>query len=86
MHGTIQQLVSRLEDAGHKLFMDNYFTSPDLFKDLYKRKIVCCGTVRHNRQGIPPQFWSKALKMKKGDVSRVCGNLMAVCWKDKREV
>jgi hypothetical protein len=31
-------------------------------------------------------FGPKALKIKRGDVlGRVCSNLTAVCWKDKRE-
>lgn len=66
--------------------MDNYFTSPDLFKDLYYRKIVCCGTVQHNRKGMLPNFGPKALQMKTEDVSRICSNLTAVHWKDKRQV
>ncbi|PSN35194.1 PiggyBac transposable element-derived protein 4, partial [Blattella germanica] len=50
-HGTVLQLTSKVEGVGHKLFMDNYFSSPDLFNDLHERKINCCGTVRHNRKG-----------------------------------
>jgi hypothetical protein len=33
--------------------MDNFFSSPELFDDLTKKKINCCGTVRLNRKGIP---------------------------------
>jgi hypothetical protein len=35
---------------GHKLYMDNYFSSPRLFDDLHNRRIGFCGTVRHNRK------------------------------------
>jgi hypothetical protein len=39
-HGTVLQLVRKVEDVGHKLYVDNYFISPDLFKDICKRKIA----------------------------------------------
>jgi hypothetical protein len=32
--------------------MDNLFSSPNLFDDLRKKKINCCGTFRPNRKGI----------------------------------
>jgi hypothetical protein len=86
-HGTVLELVRKVQEVGHKIYMDNYFTSPTLLNDLHKRKINACGTVRHNRKGMPSEFSPKHLKMKKGDiVSRVKGTLRAVCWKDKREV
>jgi hypothetical protein len=50
-HGAVLELVCKVEGVGHKIFMDNYFTSPKLFTDLLSRKISACGTVRHNRRG-----------------------------------
>jgi hypothetical protein len=32
-HGTVLQLVRKVEGLGHKIFMDNYFTSPAQFDD-----------------------------------------------------
>jgi hypothetical protein len=52
-HGTVLQLVRRVENKGHKLYMDNYFSSPRLFDDLHNRTIDSCGTVRHNRKEMP---------------------------------
>jgi hypothetical protein len=34
IQGTLLQLVKMVVDAGHNLYMDNYFTSPDLILDL----------------------------------------------------
>jgi hypothetical protein len=45
-HGTVLELVRRVEGLGHKLYMDSYFSFPALFDDLIGRKINCCGTVR----------------------------------------
>jgi hypothetical protein len=30
-----------------------YFSSPDIFNDLYMNNIYCCGTVRPNRKVMP---------------------------------
>jgi len=37
-HATVRHLTSRVEGLGHKLFMDNFFSSPRLFNDLERRK------------------------------------------------
>lgn len=84
---TVLQLVRRVEGVGHKLYMDNYFSSPLLFDALLERKINSCGTVRHNRRGMPQDIGQKFMKLKRGDiVTRVKGNLSAVRWRDKRDV
>jgi hypothetical protein len=86
-HGTVLQVIRRVEGLGHKVFMDNYFISPALFDDLFQRKINACGTVRHDRRGMPRDIGPKYLKMKRGDtVTRMRGNLRAVRWKDRRDV
>jgi hypothetical protein len=41
-HRIVLQVVQRVEGLGHKIFMDNYFTSPALFDDLFQRKINVC--------------------------------------------
>ena len=33
-HTIVRLLTSRVEGVGHKLFMDNFFSSPRLFDDL----------------------------------------------------
>jgi hypothetical protein len=52
-HRMVLQVIQRVEGQGHKIFMDNYFTSSPLFDDLFQHKINACGTVRHNRRGMP---------------------------------
>jgi hypothetical protein len=47
-HGTVLKLIRRVEGLGHKIYMDNYFTWPALFDDLFQRNINACGTVRHD--------------------------------------
>jgi hypothetical protein len=58
-HGRVLKLIRKAEGVGHKLFMDNYFPSSQQLSHLYSRTINSCGTVRHNRNGIPENFWAK---------------------------
>ncbi|PNF33381.1 hypothetical protein B7P43_G04175 [Cryptotermes secundus] len=55
-HATVRDLCRRIEGVGHKLYMDNFFSSPDLFDELMTKDITCCGTVRPNRKGLPNDF------------------------------
>ena len=52
-HTTMTNLTRGVEGFGHKLYMDNYFSSPDLFDALAQKNISCCGTVRPHRKGMP---------------------------------
>jgi len=86
-HGTVLQVIQRVEGLSHKIFMDNYFTSPALVDDLFQRKINACGTVHHDRHGMPRDIGPKYLKMKNGDIAiPVGGTLRAVHWKDRLDV
>ncbi|PNF43126.1 hypothetical protein B7P43_G18025 [Cryptotermes secundus] len=86
-HATVRDLCRRIEGVGHKLYMDNFFSSPDLFDELMTKKITCCGTVRPNRKGLPDDFRRRQFRLRKGDIRvRVRQNMTALVWKDKRDV
>jgi len=86
-HATVGHLTSRVQGLGHKIFMDNFFSSPRLFDDLDRRKINSCGTVRPNRRDMPGDFGPKQLKLKRGDIRvRTRGGLTTLVWKDRQEV
>jgi len=85
-HATVTNLTKGVEGLGHKLYMDNFFSSPDLFDDLVQKKISCW-TVRLHRKGMPKVLKPKTLRWKRGDIRvRTRGDLTAVVWKDKRDV
>jgi len=67
--------------------MDSFFSYPDLYDELAQKKILCVGTVRPHRKNMPKDFTPKTLRLKRGDI-RVStrGDLLAVDWKDKRDV
>jgi len=86
-HNTVVNLTSGVEGFGHKLYMYNFFSSPDLYDDLAQKKIFCCGTVRLHRKGMPKAIKPKTLRLKRGAVRvRTRGDLTAAVWKDKRDV
>ena len=86
-HATVTNLTRGVEGFGHKLYMDNFFSSPDIYDDLARKKIFCCGMVRLHRKGMPKDLKTKTLRMKRGDIRvRTRGDLMAVVWKDKKDV
>lgn len=88
--GMYKTLVSRmcqpLFDRGHHLYMDNLFSSPELYTTLAANQLGACGTLRVNRVGTPDEI--KATKMKKGDDMRSVrdGHMMFISWFDKRQV
>jgi len=38
-HATVTELTRKTEGCGHKLYMDNFFSSPELSDDLAKKQI-----------------------------------------------
>ena len=42
-HATVTNLTRRVEGVGHKLYMDNFFSSPDLYDNLIQKKITAVG-------------------------------------------
>jgi len=86
-HATVRHLISKVEGLGHKLFMDNFSSSPRLFDDLDGHKINSCETVRPNRKDMPRDFGPEQLKLKRGDLRvKTRGGLTALVWKDRQEV
>jgi len=84
---TVTELTRKIEGRGHKLYTDNFFSSPELFDDLAKKQIYCCGTVRPNRKGMPQNLRPKTTKLKRADILvRTRADLTAILWRDKTEV
>ena len=68
---------------GHKLYMDNFFSSLALFEELHNKTINCCGTISSKTQEILKNFRQK-IELNQGDIkTRMRENLTATVWKDK---
>ena len=52
----------QLLDVGHHIYMDNYYSSPELSNELYYRSTYSCGTVRASRKEMPKTLAKAKLK------------------------
>lgn len=93
MHGLAFDVVMRLcenyLDQGYIVFLDNSYTSTNLFIHLLERKTLACGTTRKDRRGFPVELndtnWEK--KAKRGDVRWLWEQgVLYLQWKDRRVV
>jgi hypothetical protein len=82
----IKDMTRNIFGKGHHIYMDNYFSSPVLFEDLYKVKTYACGTVRGNRKGLPETI--KSCKFKDRGEYKIMqkDNLCAWAWRDQKTV
>ena len=55
-HKTVMKLMSNYLNKNHKLFSDNFYTSPILYKDLLDNGTYACGSVRTNRKYFPDEL------------------------------
>src|SRR5215510_12576011 len=63
-HAIVPELTENIQGRCHKLYMDNYFSSLDLFRDLATKQIYCCGTVRPKRKGMPQDLGPRRMTLK----------------------
>ncbi|KAL3225609.1 hypothetical protein MRX96_049170 [Rhipicephalus microplus] len=64
----VLDLVGKRLPGGHTMFMDNWYSSPTLFRHLKYAGSNAVGTVRLHRKNMPKGF--KQLKLKKGFQTR----------------
>lgn len=77
-------LAKDLLGKGYTIFMDNWYSSPALYRELLKNQTNAVGTVRVTRKHMPT-----ALKQKvhRGEtVARFTSDMMALKWMDRKEV
>ena len=85
----VKKLSQSITGKNHQLFMDNFFTSVPLFKDLLQNGIYACGTLRRDRKYLPVdmKIISKNGLANRGDYQfRQDGNLVMTVWQDTKPV
>ncbi|XP_015776889.1 PREDICTED: piggyBac transposable element-derived protein 4-like [Acropora digitifera] len=87
----VLELAEPFFNKGYNIFMENYYTSVDLFEDLYTHGMQACGTCRTNRVGFPKDLTSKdspiVKPLKRGDrIYRQKDKITCVTWQDRKLV
>ena len=83
----VLDLLEGFENAGVQVYMDKFYSSPNLFYTLGKKGIGCCGTVMSNRKHFPKEIVTKATRHNRVKYDyRSIGSLLAIVWIDKRSV
>ena len=95
-HRVVMDLMERYQMKGHCLFVDNFYTSPLLLRDLLLVGMYCTGTVRSTRKHFPGDLIPSGANIDTGSfrfavtkLSTETGNLgeiVAVWWRDRRDV
>ena len=85
---TVMGLLKKgnLLGKGHHVYMDNYYSSPELFWELHFKETYACGTCRSNRKNMPESVTKAKLKKKGECVFRRNGPLLCLKWKEKKDV
>lgn len=82
----VKRLTESLYGKNHKLFMDNFFTTYELFRFLETKNIYSCGTVILSRKNMPKTLIAQDKNLKRGEFDWAVSNDNIIClkWKDKR--
>ncbi|KAJ8311820.1 hypothetical protein KUTeg_010633 [Tegillarca granosa] len=84
-HYVVSKLMEPHHQKHHHLTTDRFFTSPDLFHDLFRNGTLATGTVHNSRKGIPKGL--KQLRLPKKEIAaRKQGPLLALLWSDRKQI
>ena len=81
----VMELSQSVLDRGHTLYLDDCYSSPELFTTLLDSKTNAVGKVRPDRKNMPRDFVTS--KLKKGECRlKSCNGILALKWKNNRDV
>ncbi|XP_046386123.1 piggyBac transposable element-derived protein 4-like [Ischnura elegans] len=86
VRNVVHKLLQGREGFGHSVYLDNYYNSVQLSRELLGKEIYCTGTLRVNRAGNPKEIVSQ--KIKKGEIVKQWSHdgICVLKWRDKRDV
>ncbi|XP_049847979.1 piggyBac transposable element-derived protein 3-like [Schistocerca gregaria] len=82
----VLNVTSCLHGKNHIIFIDIYFTSYYLFKDLKSNGVYACRTINPRRENIPKLKEEKELERGEFDYKISSGGIVIYRWKDNRAI
>ncbi|XP_022823950.1 piggyBac transposable element-derived protein 4-like [Spodoptera litura] len=82
----VLKLTEDFINAGHSLYMDNYYNSVDLAETLLRQNTYCTGTLQVKSKGNPVTVTSKRLTRGSVVYRKNRNGVCVMKWKDKRDV
>ncbi|XP_040212523.1 piggyBac transposable element-derived protein 4-like [Rana temporaria] len=80
----VDDLVNPLYNQGYHLYMNQTYSNPALFRLLYTKGTLACGTIHRSNKGFPQEL--KVKKQKKGETTVLrCEELLAVKYKGSKD-
>ena len=77
----VLDLSKDLLGLGYTIYLDNWYSSPSLFFNLLQQQTHAVGTIQLTRKNMPGR------RLKRGEcVSKSANGIMALIWKDKKDV
>ena len=70
-YDVVMNLMNGMFRQGYHLLVDNFYSSPQLFSDLYDKGCMATGTVRKNRKGFPSGLANSMTKKVRGLLNQV---------------
>ncbi|XP_018567257.1 piggyBac transposable element-derived protein 4-like [Anoplophora glabripennis] len=83
---TVLVLLKGKLDQGHSIYMDNYYNSVSLTKQLLTKKTYVTGTLRSNRKNNPTEVVKKKLKKGEQIVQYTSQGICVTKWKYRRDI
>ena len=80
----VLEFIENYKNQGHTLYLDNWYSSPDLFLILRELGFNVIGTVRQNIKNLPRESF---IKLEKGETQIFSSNnIFLLRWSDKKIV
>lgn len=84
-HRVVMDLVQPILFTGASIYMDNFYTSVHLLRDLHSRGLNASGTIHSNRKGLPTSLLPKTVKLQRGQFCCAQKDHLSFCtWVDTR--
>lgn len=79
----VKDLTAKLSGKAHRIYMDSFFSSTQLFNDMLTNDLFCTGTVKINSKGMPEAIKTTKLKNKGDHVVMQNNGLSVIGYNDR---